>query len=144
MSLELDVDRYCFACGPENPQGLHAHFHAADGKATGKYVPRGEHQGYTGVLHGGILATLLDEAMVYAAVTLGRWTATGEMTVRYLRPAPTGRPLAVLAEVTRNQRRLVECRAEIRSEDGTVLATATGKLVQGRELTAEERQERSL
>lgn len=136
--MNIEVDRYCFVCGPENPDGLHASFECAEGRATGRYLPRPEHQGYQGISHGGILAALLDESMVYAAVTLGHWVTTAEMTVRYTKPAPTGQPLTVHAEVVQRQRRLVNCRAEIRSEDGQVLATATGKLLQGRALRENE------
>jgi uncharacterized protein (TIGR00369 family) len=136
--LNLEIDRYCFVCGPENPEGLKASFQCAEGRAEGRYTPRPEHQGYRGISHGGILAALLDEAMVYAAATLGHWVATGELTIRYLKPAPTTEPLTITAAVTRHQRRLVECEAEIRSHAGEVLATARGKLLQGRPLREEE------
>lgn len=132
--MNLEIDRYCFVCGPENPQGLRAAFECSDGRAAATYVVRPEHQGYTGISHGGILAALLDEAMVYAAVTLGRWVATAELTIRFGKPAPTGEALTVRAEVVRHDRRLVECRAEIRSAKGDILASATGKLLQGRAL----------
>ena len=136
--MRIEVDRRCFVCGPDNPEGLRASFECAEGRATGRYLPRAEHQGYAGISHGGILAALLDEAMVYAAATLGHWVTTAELTVRYREPAPTGAPLTIQAEVTRRQRRLVECRAEVRNEEGRVLATATGKLMQGRALRDEE------
>ena len=139
--MEIEVDPYCFVCGPDNPEGLHATFECRDGRATGRYLARPEHQGYTGISHGGILAALLDEAMVYAAASLGKWVTTAEMTVRYTRPAVTGQVLSISAEVTRHQRRLVECRAEIRTEDGALIAGGTGKLMQGRELRAEERRD---
>jgi len=130
--MELEIDGYCFVCGPDNPEGLRIRFAAAEGRAEASYAPRREHQGYAGISHGGIVAALLDEAMVYAATSLGHWVATAEMTIRYSRPAPTGETLTVAAEVVRRQKRLVECRAEIRGEDGSLLAAATGKLVQGR------------
>jgi len=134
MSVSIEIDRYCFVCGPENREGLQARFEVVDGKAVGRYLSRREHQGYAGISHGGILAALLDEAMVYAACALGRWASTAEMTVRYHQPAPTEAALTIHGEVTAHRRRLVECRAEIRSEDGTLLASATGKLMQGREI----------
>jgi uncharacterized protein (TIGR00369 family) len=137
--MRIEVDRYCFVCGPDNPEGLKATFDCAEGRATARYFAREEHQGYAGISHGGILAALLDEAMVYAAATLGRWVATAEMTVRYLKPAPTGEWLQVRAEVVQHRRKLVEATAEILREDGTVLASAAGKLIQGRELTETER-----
>ncbi|MFN3653309.1 MAG: PaaI family thioesterase [Armatimonadota bacterium] len=139
MSLPLEVDRFCFVCGPDNPDGLNARFQCEAGRATGTYAPRTHHQGYAGMAHGGILAALLDEAMVYAAITLGRWATTAELTVRYARPAGTDRPLVISAEVTRHARKLVECRAEIRDEEGALVASAQGKLLQGRELTERER-----
>jgi uncharacterized protein (TIGR00369 family) len=140
--MNLEIDRHCFVCGPENPHGLHATFACGEGKASVRFVPRLEHQGYAGVSHGGIVTALLDEAMVYAATSLGHWTATAEITVRFRRPAPTSEELHVTAEVVQQQRRIIECRAEARAPDGTVLATATAKLMQGRPLTESERDER--
>jgi uncharacterized protein (TIGR00369 family) len=138
MSLDLEIDRYCFVCGVENPEGLKVKFHAADGKAAARWTARPEHQGYAGVSHGGILAALLDEAMVYAATSLGRWTATAELTIRYHQPAPTESTFDITSEVTAHRRRIVECSAWIRGTDGRLLASATGKLMQGREIRPEE------
>jgi len=140
--MNLEIDRYCFVCGPENPRGLHAQFECGEGKARVRFVPQAEHQGYAGVSHGGIVTALLDEAMVYAATSLGCWTATAEITVRFRRPVPTSQELIVTAEVVQQQRRIIECRAEARAPDGTLLATATGKLMQGRSLTDGERETR--
>ena len=136
--MNLEIDRHCFVCGPENPAGLHLTFEAADGKARTEITLSSDHQGYAGVVHGGIIAAVLDEVMVYAAITLGRWAATAEMTVRYSKPALLGVPLSVTGEVIRHQRRLVECRAELRAPDGLILATATGKLMQGRPVETSE------
>lgn len=141
MSLSIEIDEYCFVCGPANQAGLQARFECAGGRSTGQYTPRAEHQGYTGISHGGVLAALLDESMVYAAVTLGRWVTTAELTIRYTRPAPTGSPLTLTGEVTRHMRRLVECKAEIRDEVGDLIASATGKLLQGREVQDHERRD---
>ena len=138
--MNLEIDRHCFVCGPENPAGLHLTFEAADGKARTEITLSPDHQGYAGVVHGGIIAAVLDEVMVYAALTLGRWAATAEMTVRYRKPAKLGVPLSVTGEVAGHQRRLVECRAELRAPDGELLATATGKMMQGRPVEEAERQ----
>jgi uncharacterized protein (TIGR00369 family) len=132
MPEPLEIDRHCFVCGPDNPGGLHATLERGEGTASCTFTPRPEHQGYAGISHGGILAALLDEVMVYAAVSLGALTSTAEMTVRFHKPAPTGEPLQLTGEVTRHQRRLVECRAEARTQDGTLVASATGKLMQDR------------
>jgi uncharacterized protein (TIGR00369 family) len=129
--VDLVVDGTCFVCGPDNPHGLRLCFDCADGRAQARVVVRPEHQGYAGITHGGILAALLDEVMVYAAGTRGYWFATAELTVRYAKPVPVGRPLRLSGEVTRDRGRLVECRAELCDEAGMVLAHAAGKLVRG-------------
>ena len=54
---------YCFACGPKNPIGLHLEFQLADGKFRAHKALASEYQGYSGIVHGGIVTTLLDEAM---------------------------------------------------------------------------------
>lgn len=137
--MELEIDRHCFVCGPENAAGLQLRFECGEGKASTVLTLSPAHQGYAGVGHGGIIAAVLDEVMVYAGISLGRWAATAELTIRYSKPAPLGVPLTATGEVVRHQKRLVECRAELRSPEGTVLATATGKLMQGRELREGER-----
>ncbi len=141
MSIQTEIDRFCFVCGPENQAGIQVRFETGERSARGVFTTRELHQGYVGMSHGGVVAAVLDEAMVYAAVTLGRWVTTAELTIRYSRPTPTGVELYVRSEVTRHQRRLVECRAEIHDAEGQVLAVATGKLMQGREIREEERTE---
>jgi acyl-coenzyme A thioesterase PaaI-like protein len=77
--------------------------------------------------------------MVYAAATLGHWVATAELSVRFRKPVATDAELLITAEVVQQQRRIIQCRAEARAADGTLLATATGKLMQGRPLSNAER-----
>ena len=130
--MQLTADKRCFVCGEENPSGLGLTFEAGDGTSSAVFTPGPWHRGYAEMAHGGILAAVLDEAMVYAAVALGHWVATAEMTVRYRRPAAIGEPLRVTARVTRSAGRLVECEADLRTADGNVVATATGKLMRGK------------
>jgi uncharacterized protein (TIGR00369 family) len=136
---DILIDRHCFVCGPHNPVGLHARFHADAGRAEGYYTPRTEDHGYAGVTHGGIIAALLDEAMVYGAASMGHWVATAELTIRYLKPVPTGQAIRISAEVTSDRRRLAEATAEVHDQFGTLLATARAKLLKGRPVTGAER-----
>lgn len=131
MELELIIDGHCFVCGPENPHGLRLQIEYGDGRATATFTPQRVHQGYRGVSHGGIMAALLDEVMVYAAVSRGRLAATAEMTTRFIRPAQVGETIRLTATVVRHRRRLIECEAEALSPAGELLASATGKLLQG-------------
>lgn len=140
--LELVDDNGCFVCGQANPIGLRLRFAAEAGRATTTLTLDRWYQGYAGIAHGGVVAALLDEAMAYAAISLGRWAATAEMTVRYLRPVPMGEPLCLEAHVTRDTARLAECAAELRNRAGEPLARATAKLVKGALLSPAERARR--
>lgn len=116
----------CFVCGMENPIGLKQFFYEdSQGRVTATFTPRDEHQGYPGVLHGGIAAALLDEVLGRMAISRGMWLMTARMEIRYKRTIPLGQPLTIVGEVVRETRRLMEARGELRLADGSVAATAT-------------------
>jgi uncharacterized protein (TIGR00369 family) len=121
-------DRRCFLCGPENDRGLHIEFGSQDGRAWADVVLPDLVQGYRETVHGGIVSALLDEAMFYALHSLGFWGATAELSVRFRRPTPVGRPVRVQAEVVRLDGRLGVARAELRQQ-GELLASASGKFL---------------
>jgi uncharacterized protein (TIGR00369 family) len=127
--MRLTDDKRCFVCGDQNPQGLRLTFHSGDGQASATFTPGLCHGGYAEMAHGGVLAAVLDEAMVYAAMTLGSWVATAELTVRFRRPATIGAALTVTARVVRSAGRLVECEAELRTTTGEEVASARGKMM---------------
>ena len=84
----FDADAYqCFGCSPGNPIGLKLTFEEEEGKLIAFWDPAPHFQGYMNVLHGGIIATLLDEAGAWCIyVTAGTSGVTSSMTVRYLKP----------------------------------------------------------
>ena len=84
-------DNYCFACGLDNPYGLKLDFRIEGDRFVTETTLVREYQSYTGVAHGGIVSTLLDEAMGGYLVALGEKAVTGRLSVRYRRPTP--RPL---------------------------------------------------
>jgi uncharacterized protein (TIGR00369 family) len=95
-----------------------------------RFVPGAKHIGFAQTVHGGIVATLLDEIMVWAcAVQTKRFAFCAELNVRYLQPVRPNEPVLAVAELVADRKRLFEARAELRAESGTVLATATGKYV---------------
>jgi len=90
-------DHGCFGCGDDNPIGLHLRF-AADGDTVrASFIPSSDHQGFGNIVHGGIIATILDEAMAWATAHAGFWAMTGEMRVRFRRPLNIGEPSVVTA-----------------------------------------------
>jgi len=121
----IDIERgynMCFGCGKDNPIGLKLHFHWDGKTARAEFTPNRLHQGWTGVVHGGIINSILDEAMGYAAIFHGSSCVTAKMETRIKRPARIDEPLIISSHVTRNTKRLVEAQASISTKDGTVIA----------------------
>ena len=79
-------------------------------------------QGWDGIVHGGILSTLLDEAMANLVYELGFHAVTASMEIKFKKPAPILEPLLVYGEVTEVSRRLIRAKARIAKNDGTILA----------------------
>jgi acyl-coenzyme A thioesterase PaaI-like protein len=98
---------------------------------TGRFVPRPEHVGFAATIHGGLVAAVLDEAMVWACgVNAGRFAYCAELTVRFRHPVRPATALEVVGELEENRRgRLLLARAELRGPTGQVLASATGKYI---------------
>lgn len=129
IMTEFTDDEYCFVCGRKNPAGLKLDF-SCDGKIIKtRYTPPREHQGYKDIVHGGIIATLLDEVMVKLAIERGMPAVTAQMDIRLMKAARIGEPLLISAEIDSVTRKLIEARASAVTEGGTVVAEAKGKLV---------------
>jgi len=118
----------CFACGQKNPIGLKLKF-GWDGRvARAEFIPNKLHQGWAGVVHGGIITCLLDEAMSYAALFSGANSLTARMQTRFKRPLQIDEPLTVTASLTKKTRKLAEAKAEVSLRDGTVVADSTATM----------------
>jgi acyl-coenzyme A thioesterase PaaI-like protein len=135
--------RACFACGDDNPIGLHLEDIRRDGDVVRSTLhPRAEYQGYPGVLHGGLSATALDEMMGYAAILVaGVWAATATMELRYRAQVPLDVPLPLTGGVTEARGRRVRAWSRLHLPDDTVAAEATGLLVRLPEPMARRAQE---
>jgi acyl-coenzyme A thioesterase PaaI-like protein len=118
----------CFACGARNTYGLGLVFHREGDEIVTEFTPDTRYQGFPGVLHGGVLAMLLDETLERLSVVEGRWLMTGRLEVRYRRAAPVGRPLRVSGRVvaTRARALLAEGSVRLADEPGAVVAEAQG------------------
>jgi len=127
--IELPHTRSCFVCGEANPSGLNLRFETDGRLVRARFVPRPEHVGFRDTLHGGLIATVLDEIMVWAcAVPTRQFSFCAELTVRYVNPVRPGEPVIALAELLANRRdRIFEASGELRTESGLLLASAKGK-----------------
>jgi acyl-coenzyme A thioesterase PaaI-like protein len=125
------ADNGCFVCGPANAGGLQLTF-AHDGEmyVTTCIVPA-TYQGYQGIVHGGILSTLLDEVMARLVWERYGPAATARLAVRFHRPAPIGVPLEFRGWITAARRggQLCDTAAQALLVDGTLLAEATALVV---------------
>lgn len=125
--------RMCFVCGRDNPAGLKLQFCEGDepGRVWAEFIVPDIYQGYPGVVHGGIVAAILDEVSGRAVLFGGdgdNLMATLRLTVRYRRPTPTQTPLRATGWVERTGGAATRVAGEIRLMDGTVTAECEGVL----------------
>ena len=117
----------CFGCSPTNEHGLRLRFHRRGEEVYALHTVPPAYQGAPGIVHGGILATIIDEVSCATVVALrGTHVVTGELSVRYMRPCPVGAPLEISARVVGEHPRYLIVEAHV-CQDDTVLARSTGK-----------------
>jgi uncharacterized protein (TIGR00369 family) len=123
----------CFGCGPANQSGLRLEFMLVeDGSVASLPVVGSAFEGHPGYLHGGVIATLLDEAMSKAVRAQGSTSMTRKIEIDYLRPVPSGVQLRIEGRVVRNEPRKHWAEARILNEEGTALAEAKGLFIEVR------------
>jgi acyl-coenzyme A thioesterase PaaI-like protein len=127
ISLKRDPDyNDCFGCGKDNPIGLKLSF-KWDGKiARAEFTPESQYQGWPGILHGGIVACLLDEGMGYAAIFDTGYCLTARMEIKLKKVALVNEPLVIEASVVRKTRKIVHTMGRIKLRDGTTVAEGAG------------------
>src|SRR5271154_4105824 len=132
MLLKPNLENSCFGCGGANERGMQLAFEQDDATRHIRGVFRigPEYQGGPGFLHGGIVATLLDEVMAKVSRFEKDIAVTGELTIEYLKPIPVDEELTVEGwEIERNGRLRIR-QGEIRDAAGAVLARGRGKFVE--------------
>jgi len=129
--MRLEDDNYCFVCGKENPAGLKLDFEIDKETKTIKteFIPSKIYQGYKDIIHGGIISTILDEAMVKLALGLGMNVVTASMDIRFRMPLSVGERIRVTAEFLTEVKRIIEVRARAIKDDGSVVASAKARLM---------------
>jgi uncharacterized protein (TIGR00369 family) len=121
----------CFGCGSANPGGLQLQFVLGPGGDSYycEFELNPVFGGPPGHAHGGIIATILDEAMSKANKLKGRIALTRRLEVEYLRPVPLGRRLIAEGRIGSVRGRALYNRAELRNMEGVVLARSRGKFL---------------
>jgi uncharacterized protein (TIGR00369 family) len=128
--LELPHTHNCLVCGRSNPQGfqLSLHVDPADSSIRTQFTPAPHHVGFESITHGGALATVLDEAMVWAATwQYKKFCLCAEMNIRFLRPAIVDQPLTIIATVESFRPRMTTTTGRLLDAQGNLLAESIGK-----------------
>ena len=129
--MKFETYGNCFVCGEKNPNGLHLSFEIDKEKKTLKttFIASPTYQGWDGIVHGGIISTLLDEAMAKLVYELGYQAVTASLEVKFKKPAPILEPLSVFGEITEVNKRLIKAKSWITKDNGIVLAEARSILL---------------
>lgn len=150
-SFDLPVraldDHNCFGCGSLNAAGLHLRFYQlTDGEgAWAPWTPTSAYEGYNGMIHGGIICTLLDEIMAWSLYARSTWAVTARMQTSFRKPVRIGEPVRLVGRVIRDRGRALELRGEIRLEaDDSLLAEADATFIRVPESQAQEWNQRYL
>ena len=127
----LTTKNFCFGCGSENSRGMHLKFFVDSERRRFicDFRLKKQFTGPPGYCHGGIIATILDEAMSKLSKLRDVIAATSQMTVAYLRPVPLDKKLRVQSEEISKRGRKLTRVAEILDEKGRVLARGRGVFV---------------
>lgn len=132
---KLATSDNCFVCGRLNQHGLHMHFYQpAPGEVQAKITVPDHFQGYPGVVHGGVVAAMLDEVSgraipMEAGGESTRFLVTASLEIRYRRPVPTGQPVELKGHLLSDNGRVAKVRGEIFGQNGVLLAEADGVMV---------------
>jgi acyl-coenzyme A thioesterase PaaI-like protein len=120
----------CFVCGEANRHGLRLEFILAeDGTVHSSFCCKGDYEGYPGILHGGIVSSIVDGAMTNCLFAHEVVAVTAELAVRFRSPVVVGRQTTVWAKIIRKDSPLYVVEAKI-TQDGKTRVTATGKFLE--------------
>lgn len=129
MTIDLIKDRGCFVCGQKNSSGLKAVFSCNKElrQSFCRLTIGDQFQGWPDVVHGGVIASLLDEACIYAGQTLAETLVTAELSVRYRKPVSVGQEVTIRGEVVERRRKVLRVKARLEA-DGVLCAEADAKV----------------
>jgi uncharacterized protein (TIGR00369 family) len=104
-------------------------FEYGDGEAKAVFIPHERFAGWITILHGGIVATLLDEAMAHAAIAAGIRAVTGKLEIRFRKAAPMAATLIATGRLESRRGRVLLLSATVTGENGTLYAEGQGRFV---------------
>jgi len=127
--MDFYYDHMCFACGEKNFKGLHLKFQADGDKVKTVFTPQAEHEGYPGIMHGGLITTVLDEVMARCVNLLGYHGVTARLELRFRESIPIGTAITFEAKIINARKKVVDLEAKAYLPDGKVAAEATSRFM---------------
>ncbi len=128
--MDYENDEMCFVCGKRNRDGLQLDFELiGEDRIRTEFAPPKRFQGWKDVVHGGIIATILDEVMVNAAYLRNILAVSAKLEIKLRRPAPVGERLVFHGQILKEGAKTLDVKAWAEQENGTVVAEATGLLM---------------
>lgn len=121
-----ELNSSCLVCGHLNPHGMHLAFIAEGSGVLAEWIPGKNWESFQGIVHGGVLSTLLDEAMSKAIIAHGMEAFTVELRVRFKQKLHTGETVQVRGWVVERHKRRITAEASLCSSTGGEYAHAWG------------------
>jgi acyl-coenzyme A thioesterase PaaI-like protein len=129
MQKQDDTYPYCFGCGSANPKGLGLQ-HTTQGEyVVTEFTPQDEHQGWPGIVHGGVMETLLYEVLENHPFLRGDVAMMRTMSTSFRRPARIGDRIVARSWLKARNGKEIEVAAELKAEGGTVLTEGSATMV---------------
>jgi acyl-coenzyme A thioesterase PaaI-like protein len=128
-ALRLYLPSYdtCFVCGKRNPNGLKLGLYLENGRVTAEFTPREDLCGFSGILHGGIISCVIDEALWWSSsVRSGRLVVTKDLTINYLKSLKIRKTYRVEAETAQPQGGVYRCVGRITDQTGSICVEGEG------------------
>ncbi len=128
---DASVETYprCYGCGQENPIGLRLSPHVDGDAVVASFVPKDDHQGWPGIVHGGIIATLLYEVLENFSYQQGIVAMMKRMETNLRRPGKTGVEIVAKAWLAGRSEKEMQVSATLTDGDGTLIAEGSAELV---------------
>ncbi len=119
----------CFACGKNNRHGMHLDIRETPEGVELDFVAGNRYEGWQDIIHGGIVATILDELMAWACTARGHSAVTGDLKIRFRQPLKVGQTVHGTGRVVKEHGRLLLAESMLLDESGSLVAEASGKML---------------
>ncbi|SMB85278.1 Acyl-coenzyme A thioesterase PaaI, contains HGG motif [Desulfonispora thiosulfatigenes DSM 11270] len=127
--MDFNYDHMCFACGEGNVKGLKLKFFKEGNKIITEFIASEEHQGYPGIMHGGLITTILDELMSRSVNSLGFFGVTARMEIRFREQVPIGEKIRYESKIINERKKVVDLEGKAILPNGKIAAETMARFM---------------